>query len=127
MVSDTFSSPTLLNPPSDVSETYELSASGIAWPGEAKKYVSDPISDKGYPDLASIVPPPNWRVRYPDGYTESNPPPDLRSDERFQNWMRTAGLPTFTKLYGRNDNDEMVKGTYRIVIGLSKLSSDLCH
>jgi hypothetical protein len=125
--SDTFSSPTLLNPPSDVAETYELSASGIAWPGEAKKYVSDPIGDKGYPDLASIVPPPNWRVRYPDGYTENNPPPDLRSDERFQNWMRTAGLPTFTKLYGRNDRDEMVKGTYRIVIGLSKLSSDLCH
>lgn len=34
--------------------------------------------------------------------------------------MRTAGLPTFTKLYGRNDNDDMVPGTYRIIIGLSE-------
>jgi hypothetical protein len=33
--------------------------------------------------------------------------------------MRTAGLPTFTKLYGRNDNDKMQKGTYEITIGLS--------
>ncbi|KAJ3539107.1 hypothetical protein NMY22_g4881 [Coprinellus aureogranulatus] len=119
LFNDTFSSPTLLNPPSDVSPTYELASTGIAWPGEAKKYVSSPIGDKAYPDLASIVPPPNWRARYPDGYTDSNPPPDLRGDERFQNWMRTAGLPTFTKLYGRNDNDEMVRGTYRIVIGLN--------
>jgi len=33
--------------------------------------------------------------------------------------MRTAGLPTFTKLYGRNDTDPMQKGTYRIIIGLN--------
>ncbi|KAJ2937058.1 hypothetical protein H1R20_g42, partial [Candolleomyces eurysporus] len=118
---DTFSNPVLLNPANsaEASQTYALSASGIAWPGEAKKYVTTPIADKGYPDLASIVPPPNWAKRYPDGYTEQNPPPNLRDDERFQNWMRTAGLPTFTKLYGRNDDQEMVKGTYRIVIGLN--------
>jgi hypothetical protein len=66
------------------------------------------------------VPPPNWALRYPNGYTEENPPPDLKSDEHFQNWMRTAGLPTFTKLYGRNDSQTMQKGTYRIIIGLSK-------
>jgi hypothetical protein len=34
--------------------------------------------------------------------------------------MRTAGLPTFTKLYGRNDNDELVQGRYEITIDLSE-------
>lgn len=31
-------------------------------------------------------------------------------------WMRTAGLPTFRKLYKRNDNDVMRAGYYRIDI-----------
>jgi len=119
---DTFSNPVLVNPGNseEPEQTYTLSAKGIAWPGEAKKYVASPIGDDGYPDLASIRPPPNWAERYPDNYTEQNPPPNLREDERFQNWMRTAGLPTFTKLYGRNDDQEMARGTYRIVIGLSQ-------
>jgi hypothetical protein len=107
----------LLNPSGGnlSSEIYQFSSSGIAWPGEAKKYVSTP----GYANLSHIVPPPNWRERFPLGYTAENPPPDLRNDEHFQNWMRTAGLPTFTKLYGRNDIQNMSKGTYRIIIGLS--------
>jgi hypothetical protein len=113
---DTFSNPVLLNPSDGVaSEAYEFSFKGIAWPGEAKKYVSKP----GYSNFSAIVPPPNWHERFPDGYTEDNPPPDLHSDEHFQNWMRTAGLPTFTKLYMRNDALPMPKGTYRIIIGLS--------
>jgi hypothetical protein len=65
------------------------------------------------------VPPPNWAKRFPNGYNESNLP-DLKSDEHFQNWMRTAGLPTFTKLYGRNDATVMQKGTYQITVDLSK-------
>lgn len=118
---DTFSSPVLLNPPNSATPTeeYPLSATGIAWPGEAKKYVY-PVGEGHYPSYDSIVPPPNWALRYPNGYSEENPPPDLHKDERFQNWMRTAGLPTFTKLYGRNDEKDMVQGTYRIVIGLSQ-------
>ncbi|KAF9052760.1 cell cycle control protein [Panaeolus papilionaceus] len=113
---DTFSTPMLLNPPGGAAaEPYNFSSSGIAWPGEAKKYASKP----GYPDLSSIVPPPNWQKRFPNNYTAENPPPDLQGDQHFQNWMRTAGLPTFTKLYGRNDNDAMKVGTYRVVIGLN--------
>lgn len=69
-----------------------------------------------------IVPPPNWSARFPSGYTVDQPPPDLSKDEHFQNWMRTAGLPTFTKLYGRNDTQNMLKGTYRVTIGLSACS-----
>jgi len=121
MFNDTFSTPTLLNPAGSLepSQPYTFSSSGIAWPGEAKKYATTPIGAGGYPDLSSIVPPPNWQTRFPNNYTTDNPPPDLRSDEHFQNWMRTAGLPTFTKLYGRNDNDKMQKGTYEIIIGLN--------
>ncbi|KAF8964095.1 cell cycle control protein [Flammula alnicola] len=120
LFNDTFSSPILLNPEgsSDPSQTYNFSAQGIAWPGEAKKYTSNPVPG-GYANYSDIVPPPNWALRFPNGYTQENPPPDLRADEHFQNWMRTAGLPTFTKLYGRNDSDKMQKGTYRIVIGLN--------
>ena len=114
--SDTFSGLTLLNPAAGASSEYTMSESGIAWPGEAKKYVAQPNYQ-----LSEIVPPPNWRARYPDGYTESNPPPNLKEDEHFQNWMRTAGLPTFTKLYSRNDQDTLLKGKYQIVIDMSAL------
>ncbi|KAF8803624.1 Lem3/Cdc50 [Phlegmacium glaucopus] len=121
LFNDTFSSPTLLNPSgsSDSSQPYAFSPKGIAWPGEAKKYAASPIGPGGYPNLSSIVPPPNWHLRFPDNYTNQNLPPDLSTDEQFQNWMRTAGLPTFTKLYGRNDDDTMHKGTYQITIGLN--------
>ena len=91
-----------------------MSEKNIAWPGEAKKYAAEPNYQ-----LSEIVPPPNWRARYPDGYTESNPPPNLKENEHFQNWMRTAGLPTFTKLYSRNDADKLLKGRYQIVVDMS--------
>lgn len=110
---DTFTNLTLT---SDSGTTYLWSEKGIAWPGEANKYASTP----GY-KIEEIDPPPNWRDRFPDGYTNSTPPPDLKVDEHFQNWMRTAGLPTFTKLWGRNDNDDLTKGRYRITVNLSAL------
>ncbi|KAH9857801.1 cell cycle control protein [Lenzites betulinus] len=100
--------------PTDTTQTYNFSETGIAWPGEAKKYASKP----GY-DNSQITPPPNWALRYPDGYTTDNPPPDLKADEHFQNWMRTAGLPTFSKLFGRNDGTKLAKGTYQIAVNLN--------
>ena len=113
---DTFSSLTLLNPSNDGPQSYNFADTGIAWPGEAKKYAEKP----GY-NLSDILPPPNWALRFPNGYTEDLPPPNLKADEHFQNWMRTAGLPTFTKLYGRNDKDQLVKGTYQLVVNLSTI------
>lgn len=98
----------------DGTSNYTFSQSGIAWPGEAKKYTSKP----DYP-LDQIVPPPNWAKKFPNGYSNSTPPPDLRANEHFQNWMRTSGLPTFTKLWGRNDGDSLKKGTYLITVDLS--------
>ncbi|KAH9048526.1 transcription regulator [Lactarius hengduanensis] len=114
LFNDTFSNLILLNPPSGASSTYNFSQQGIAWSGEAKKYKSPP----GY-NLSEIIPPPNWAKRFPNGYTTDQPPPDLHTDEHFQNWMRTAGLPTFTKLYGRNDNDQLVQGRYQITIDMN--------
>jgi hypothetical protein len=116
---DTFSNLTYVGAPaSDSSQTqqndYIWSERGIAWPGEAKKYSSEP----GY-NLSDIVPPPNWMDRFPGGYNETNVP-NLHEDEHFQNWMRTAGLPTFTKLWGRNDNDKLERGRYQIVVNMSK-------
>ncbi|KAN0124011.1 cell cycle control protein [Russula decolorans] len=112
---DTFSNLTSLNPPSGAPSTYNFSQNGIAWPNEAKKYASQP----GYSNLSQIVPPPNWAARFPNGYTADQPPPDLRADEHFHNWMRTAGLPTFTKLYGRNDQDQLIQGRYQITIDMN--------
>ncbi|KAF8606474.1 transcription regulator [Ceratobasidium sp. AG-I] len=109
MFNDTISSATLLSP----SQTYNFSSNNIAWPGEARKYAEKP----GYTDLSLIVPPPNWRKRFPNNYTQDNLP-NLHTDEHFQNWMRTSGLPTFTKLYGRGDS-VMVKGTYQMSVDLN--------
>ena len=63
---------TPLNLTTDTGTTYTFSERGIAWPGEAKKY-----TDKPDYNLDEIVPPPNWRDRYPNNYTEDNPPPNL--------------------------------------------------
>ncbi|THH15890.1 hypothetical protein EW146_g4661 [Bondarzewia mesenterica] len=111
---DTFSNLTLLNVSEGANETYTFSENGIAWPGEVKKYTSSPAYN-----LDEIVPPPNWVARFPNNYTSDNPPPDLRADEHFQNWMRTAGLPTFTKLFGRNDSDKLLKGRYQITVNMN--------
>ena len=99
-----------------INSTFLWSEKNIAWPGEARKYVTKP----GYA-AADIVPPPFWIERFPDGYTDDNLP-DLKSDEHFQNWMRTAGLPTFSKLWGRHDDEALSPGRYEITINLSECS-----
>jgi len=83
---------------------------GISWASDRQLYKPTQYS----PD--QISPPPNWQKRYPQGYTKDNPPKDLQEDEEFQVWMRTAGLPTFSKLARRNDNETMIAGTYQIDI-----------
>lgn len=117
LFNDTFSNLTAVQTDGSTNSDYSFSETGIAWPGEAKKYGSTP----GY-NLSDIVPPPNWQKRFPDGYNSSNVP-NLHTDEHFQNWMRTAGLPTFTKLYGRNDDQPLLAGTYQLTIDMSKYYS----
>lgn len=85
----------------------------IAWPGESDKYKKTSYA------ASDVVPPPFWHDKYPDGYTDDNLP-DLSQDEHFQVWMRTAGLPTFRKLYFRNDEEVLASGTYEVAIQMSK-------
>ncbi|CAG8555861.1 15980_t:CDS:2 [Acaulospora morrowiae] len=103
---------TFINPPgSPTNQSYEFSKKGIAWPSDKQKY------GKTQYNIADIRPPPDWASRYPNGtYTQDYPPPDISQDESFQVWMRTAGLPDFRKLYGRNDTTVMEAGTYEISI-----------
>lgn len=110
---DTFNQPTLIQAAGStetVSQIYNMTDRGITWSGEGSKY-----SNTRY-QLGQAVPPPFWTERFPNGYTAENPFPDLSQDEHFQVWMRTAGLPTFRKLYFRNDNDAMQAGRYQIDI-----------
>lgn len=113
MFNDTFTSPVLLNPPhpeGNETRVYNMSTTGIAWDSDKDLY------GKTKYNISQIIPPPNWAKRFPENYTESNPPPDIKNWEAFQVWMRTAGLPAFSKLYQRNDKDTMVNGRYQIII-----------
>ncbi|CAG8434508.1 674_t:CDS:2 [Scutellospora calospora] len=90
-------------------ETYILVSKGIAWPSDKQKY------GKTNYQLNQIIPPPDWASAYPNGtYTADTPPPDLSTDEHFQVWMRTAGLPDFRKLYSRNDTNVLQAGLYEV-------------
>lgn len=111
MFNDTFSNLTYTG---SEGEDYEFSYSGIAWSSDLSIY-----KKTGY-NISDIVPPPNWAEKYPNGYTED----DLEAiakDEHFMNWMKTAALPSFMKLYGQNKNKgEILKtGKYSVDIQMN--------
>nr|POF17649.1 meiotically up-regulated gene 89 protein [Quercus suber] len=111
MFNDTIFEPVLLNTVADaaLNQTYPMTTNGTAWSSDADLYNPTAYA------LGDVLPPPNWRVRYPT-YNASFPFPALHTDDHFQVWMRTAGLPTFSKLYRRNDNQTMASGQYEVVI-----------
>lgn len=111
LFNDTYTSPVLLNTiaDSDSQQTYKMTDNGIAWSSDKDLYGPTKYN------FSEVSPPPNWRVRYPT-YNETFPFPELHEDEAFQVWMRTAGLPTFSKLARRNDDDVMPIGRYMIEI-----------
>jgi hypothetical protein len=115
MFNDTFKQPVLLNVPTggDTSgskpENYTMTSTGIAWDSDKDLY--NPTEYEN----SEVMPPENWRMRYPK-YDNNTPIPNLKEDEHFQVWMRTAGLPDFSKLYMRNDTTAMQRGTYRVDI-----------
>ena len=114
LFNDTILSPSAVSTGGDTSN-YTMSNKGIAWSSDANLYGKNAYS------LDKIKPPPYWQIRWANAvYSTDNPPPDLASYEEFQVWMRTAGLPTFSKLALRNDSAIMKRGTYRIEIHDSK-------
>ncbi|KAL8667776.1 MAG: hypothetical protein Q9168_007174 [Polycauliona sp. 1 TL-2023] len=113
LFNDSFSNPVLLNVPSgnSMNQTYNMTNKGIAWDSDKALYGKT----KYKPEEISV--PKNWRKQYPpEGYSDENPPPNLEEDEEFQVWMRTAGLPAFSKLAKRNDDENMRCGTYQLDI-----------
>lgn len=115
---------TLLNPANAngaSNETYQFSEKNIAWHGIAKNYV-----DRPWGNITDYLPPPNWHEKYPNGYTEENFP-DLAADEHFHVWMRVAALPTFRKLWARNDDDVMKSGTYEAVAMMSESTAEFAE
>ena len=115
LFNDTFSNPVQLNvhDSSALNITYNMTENGISWNSDRALYAPTKY------DPADIVPPPNWHLRYQDGYTSENLP-HLENDEAFQVWMRTAGLPNFSKLAKRNDNETMQCSMYQVDIENSR-------
>jgi hypothetical protein len=112
---DTYNTPKLLGTADNGTE-YPMKKTGIAWSSDKSLYKPT----KYQPGEA--VPPPNWARRW--NYTEKYP--DLETDEAFQVWMRTAGLPQFSKLAMRNDNSAMKKGRYEIEVWDGKFGCKGC-
>ena len=87
-----------------------MSRKGIAWASDLQLYKQTAYNN------TDVVPPPNWQKRFPNGYDSQHGIPNLSEYEEFAVWMRTAGLPTFSKLARRNDDTVMRAGTYTIRI-----------
>ncbi|QPG73246.1 hypothetical protein FOA43_000554 [Brettanomyces nanus] len=108
MFNDTFSNPVNVNGGSE----YEFSATGIAWKSDLSLYQPSKYN------VSEIVPPPNWVDTYPNGYTEADLSA-LAKNQRFMNWMKTAALPSFVKMYGINKSTALKKGQYEVQIGMN--------
>ncbi|KAL2825399.1 ligand-effect modulator 3 family [Aspergillus cavernicola] len=106
MFNDTIYSPVLMNDPDGIAEPYNMTKKGIAWASD-KELIKKTKYEPG-----AVVPPPNWQQRY----SYDTEIPDLHEDEDFMVWMRTAALPTFSKLSRRNDSNAMSKGRYQLDI-----------
>ncbi|KAF9701058.1 hypothetical protein EKO04_000076 [Ascochyta lentis] len=121
MFNDTFTNLNASNPSQNGGSppVYEMTANGTSWAHEGDLYGKTKYKP------SDVVPPPNWQEQYIDGSYESlDELPDLHTWEAFQVWMRTAGLPTFSKLAQRNDHDVLKAGTYRLKIYDRKSAHD---
>ncbi len=114
MFNDTFGNLTLVNeltnPDGSKTDSYNMTKQGTSWSNEGALY-----GESAYKP-SDVVPPPFWADQYPDDGYNSTQLPNLHTWDEFQVWMRTAGLPTFSKLYQRNDHDKLESGTYQLKI-----------
>lgn len=96
-------------------QTYTFDSSNIAWSTDLQKYGKTQYSP------SQIVPPPNWALQYPNGqYSDQNPPPDISKDQHLMVWMRTAALPDFRKIWGKNENTDLPAGRWRLMVDSSE-------
>ncbi|OAL01732.1 Lem3/Cdc50 [Phaeosphaeriaceae sp. SRC1lsM3a] len=113
MFNDTYDNFTMQNAQGggDAPKFYNFTTAGTSWAHEGDLYGKTAYKPE------DVAVPPFWVEQFPDGkYDTSKPLPDLHTWEQFQVWMRTAGLPTFSKLAQRNDNDKLASGTYWLKI-----------
>ncbi|KAJ1549863.1 hypothetical protein HK096_010012, partial [Nowakowskiella sp. JEL0078] len=97
---------------------YLFTQVGIAWPADSQKFMKTKWSDTPSLVTENLVPPPEWVKIFPqwkNGFNATNLP-DLQKWERFQVWMRTAGMPNFRKLYGKNNGQPLIGGRYEVDI-----------
>lgn len=111
LFNDTFSNLTSID---DNGNNYEFSSYGIAWKSDLTTYKVSKYN------VSDIVPPINWMERYPNGYDEQDLV-DLASNEHFMNWMKTAALPSFMKLYAKHTEKGSIlrNGKYSIDIEMN--------
>ncbi|KAJ5603557.1 hypothetical protein N7537_006513 [Penicillium hordei] len=107
---DTIGRPQILDPNASENEKqyYEMTTKGIAWDSDKKL-----IKNTKY-NMDDVLPPPNWVWASENGVYKENP--NLHENEAFMVWMRTAGLPSFSKLSRRNDTHGMPAAKYSIEI-----------
>lgn len=115
MFNDTIGSPVLKG---ESDSLYDMTNKGIAWASDKA------LIQKSQYNQWQVVPPPNWK----DYDYEKQGIPDLHDNEEFMVWMRTAGLPSFSKLSRRNDTTAMRPGRYQLDINysMSRLSFIMC-
>jgi hypothetical protein len=96
-------------------QNYTFDSTNIAWPSDFQKYGKTQYA------VSQVVPPPNWALQYPNGqYNDQYPPPDISKDQHLMVWMRTAALPDFRKIWGKNETTDLPAGRWRIMVDSSK-------
>lgn len=122
---DTFAAPLRLSDTdnSNLTQSYNMTSKGIANPIDKLLYHPSryKIPSRGSDDTVTIVPPPAWAERFPNGYHSENIF-NPAEDESFMVWMRTAAGSTFAKPAMRNDQEVMERGMYRLETVSRKLS-----
>ncbi|KAI9199816.1 ligand-effect modulator 3 family [Polychytrium aggregatum] len=112
----------LLNNVSCTSGPIEFQEEGISWGLDSSIFGNTQWNLSSNGMLSQIptmlIPPPMWRRKWPqkwgNGYNSTNLP-SLATWERFQVWMRPAGLSTFRKLWGIY-NGNINAGIYEVNI-----------